>query len=134
MLLFTILVLPLRSKGRHTIINFLNNTVVASKLLHGFKISVVFVLVLFLDACRGVFKKAEVKSDLTMSDKLSNAKLVNQRNLYLCGFSLFLAFALWRVESLLEEIDGSSANGAGVDRPSTARKLSRAKAASVKAQ
>ncbi|ORY83879.1 B-cell receptor-associated protein 31-like-domain-containing protein, partial [Protomyces lactucae-debilis] len=108
MVLFVILVLPLRSKGRHMVINFLNNTLVASKLLHGFKISVIFVFVLFLDACRGVSKKAEVSSDLTMSDKLANAKLVSQRNLYLCGFSLFLAFALWRVEGLLEEIDGSS--------------------------
>lgn len=91
MIAFTILVMPATNGIRHGMVSFWENSKIAGKILHGFKISIIFVFVLFADGVRSILQKHEVSSDLTMNDKVAMGKLLAQRNLYLCGFSLFLA-------------------------------------------
>lgn len=90
MLAFTILVMPKTNSLRHKLITAFN-TPVAAKGLHAWRISLIFVTILFADGVRSVVQKQEVATDVTVSQKLAASKLVAQRNLYLCGFSMYLA-------------------------------------------
>ena len=90
MVVFTILVMPTTMSLRHSLLSFLK-TKPAKQILHGWRISLIGITVLFADGVRSVLQKREMTTDLAMNDKIAMGKLLAQRNLYLCGFTMFLA-------------------------------------------
>lgn len=89
-LAFLVLIAPQTYSIRHNLVKFLE-TPIAKQGLHGWRISMIGVSVLFADSIRSLLQKHEVSTDLTMNDKIAIGKMTAQRNFYLCGFSLFLA-------------------------------------------
>lgn len=106
---FILLVMPTTNGIRHAVVKFFETSIIAGKILHGFKIAIIGVSILFADGIRSVVQKHEVSTDMTLNDKVALGKMVAQRNLYLCGFSLFLALSVtprcrarWHVLTILQ--------------------------------
>ncbi|BFZ54502.1 Endoplasmic reticulum transmembrane protein 3 [Savitreella phatthalungensis] len=101
---FFVLTLPAKSSVRSSVVRFVEDNGIALKIWHFWRIALIFVGLLFADAIRGIAAKRDEKSELTPNDKLALAKLMAQRNMYLCGSCLLVAYAIWRVEALVKEL------------------------------
>ncbi|PRT55674.1 Uncharacterized protein C9E9.04 [Wickerhamiella sorbophila] len=114
MLAFLLLVAPVPTKFRHSVVHALSSNVLVSKMAIGLKFTFVFILVLFIDSVNRVWRVQEEieRSRLNAiaqsfqgdrGDILAR-KFYAQRNMYLCGFTLFLSLILNRTYSLVEKL------------------------------
>lgn len=71
MISFVILVMPTTNNMRHNLVQFFEKSPIAGKIMHGFRICMIFVGVIFADGIRSVLQKHELSTDLTMNDKIA---------------------------------------------------------------
>lgn len=108
MSVFMLLIVPLPYTWKRKLFNFISENPLIAKLQYGMKITFIFILILFIDSVNRVYR---VQVELAASkQKGQNAgviggtermevqarKFYSQRNMYLCGFTLFLSLILNR--------------------------------------
>lgn len=131
MALFMLLIMPLPFTVKRKIFTFISESPLVAKAQHILKITFVFILILFVDSVNRVYR---VQLELAMATENSNSggaavmgherlevqarKFYSQRNMYLCGFTLFLSLILnrtyvmiletLRLEEKLKQYEGTS--------------------------
>ncbi|KAH9863850.1 hypothetical protein J1614_009782 [Plenodomus biglobosus] len=110
MLIFCALIVPLPFTWRRKLFTFISESPIIAKLQYGMKITFIFILILFIDSVNRVYR---VQVELSGSDEpgarggnaalggiermeVQARKFYSQRNMYLCGFTLFLSLILNR--------------------------------------
>ena len=109
MLIFCALIVPLPFTWRRKLFTFISESPIIAKLQYGMKITFIFILILFIDSVNRVYR---VQIELSGSDdngrggnvaaggiermEVQARKFYSQRNMYLCGFTLFLSLILNR--------------------------------------
>lgn len=114
MTLFLFLIIPLPFKIRRKMFTFISESPLIAKLQYGLKITFIFILILFIDSVNRVYR---VQLELAESNKQQGAsvlghermevqarKFYSQRNMYLCGFTLFLSLILNRTYTMILDI------------------------------
>ncbi|RYP17935.1 hypothetical protein DL765_004254 [Monosporascus sp. GIB2] len=132
MALFMLLVIPMPFAIRRRIFTFISENPIIAKLQYGLKITFIFILILFLDSVNRVYRVQVELAAATDSSKGTAAvmgherlevqarKFYSQRNMYLCGFTLFLSLILnrtyimiletLRLEQKLKKYEGTEKN------------------------
>merc|ERR1712144_182168 len=111
MTLFMLLIVPLPFTIRRKMFTFISESPIVAKLQYGMKITFIFILILFIDSVNRVYR---VQLELADTNKTPGAsvmghermevqarKFYSQRNMYLCGFTLFLSLILNRTYTLI---------------------------------
>jgi len=115
MALFVLLIVPLPFTLRRKIFTFISESPLIAKLQYGMKITFIFILILFIDSVNRVYR---VQVELAESNKQQGGaavlghermevqarKFYSQRNMYLCGFTLFLSLILNRTYTLILDV------------------------------
>jgi len=132
MALFMLLIIPLPFTIKRKMFTFISESPLVAKAQHILKITFVFILILFVDSVNRVYR---VQLELALASENNNAggkvavmgherlevqarKFYSQRNMYLCGFTLFLSLILnrtyimiletLRLEEKLKQYEGTS--------------------------
>jgi len=113
MAVYLLMVLPVPYSPRMRFFTWISTSAVVGKIQYCLKITFVFILILFIDSVNRVYR---VQSELSESKHMGGQsvmghermeaqarKFYSQRNMYLCGFTLFLSFILDRTYSLTLE-------------------------------
>ncbi|RYP75298.1 hypothetical protein DL770_007447 [Monosporascus sp. CRB-9-2] len=115
MALFMLLIIPMPFSVRRRIFTFISENPIIAKLQYGLKITFIFILILFLDSVNRVYRVQIELAAATDSSKGTAAvmgherlevqarKFYSQRNMYLCGFTLFLSLILNRTYIMILE-------------------------------
>ncbi|MCJ1228217.1 hypothetical protein MMC12_004878 [Toensbergia leucococca] len=108
MSMFMLLIVPLPYTWKRKLFTFISESPLVAKLQYGIKITFIFILILFIDSVNRVYR---VQVELAAASKSGNQaatamgpergevqarKFYSQRNMYLCGFTLFLSLILNR--------------------------------------
>lgn len=107
MVVFVALVIPMPFAVKRKLFTFISESQLVAKLQYGLKITFIGVLILFVDSVNRVYR---VQLELSNANKAGTAttiggterievqtrKFYSQRNMYLCGFTLFLSLILNR--------------------------------------
>ncbi|KAK3694881.1 B-cell receptor-associated protein 31-like-domain-containing protein [Podospora appendiculata] len=118
MALFMLLIIPLPFTIRRRMFTFISENKFVAKLQYGLKITFIFILILFIDSVNRVYR---VQVELAAaSENAGNSggaaimgherlevqarKFYSQRNMYLCGFTLFLSLILNRTYIMILEV------------------------------
>jgi len=114
MALFMLLIVPLPFTIRRKMFTFISESPLVAKLQYGMKITFIFILILFIDSVNRVYR---VQVELAESKEGGGAsvlghermevqarKFYSQRNMYLCGFTLFLSLILNRTYTMILEV------------------------------
>jgi B-cell receptor-associated protein 31 len=114
MTLFVLLIIPLPFTVRRKMFTFISESPLVAKLQYGMKITFIFILILFVDSVNRVYR---VQLELAESNKQQGAavlghermevqarKFYSQRNMYLCGFTLFLSLILNRTYTMILDV------------------------------
>ncbi|KAL8739925.1 MAG: hypothetical protein Q9190_007317 [Brigantiaea leucoxantha] len=111
--LFMLLIVPLPYTFKRRLFTFISENPLVAKLQYGMKITFIFILILFVDSVNRVYS---VQTELAASKKQGGAaasvagsermevqarKFYSQRNMYLCGFTLFLSLILNRTYMMI---------------------------------
>lgn len=115
MALFMLLIIPMPFAAKRRVFTFISENPLVAKLQYGMKITFIFILILFLDSVNRVYRVQVELAHATDSSKGSAAvmgherlevqarKFYSQRNMYLCGFTLFLSLILNRTYTMILE-------------------------------
>ncbi|KAG5300625.1 receptor-associated protein [Histoplasma ohiense] len=117
MVIFVGLIIPLPFTVKKKLFTFISESPIIAKLQYGMKITFIFILILFIDSVNRVYR---VQLELSAySKELGGAgsaalgsermevqarKFYSQRNMYLCGFTLFLSLILNRTYTMILEV------------------------------
>ncbi|OJJ87641.1 putative BAP31 domain protein [Aspergillus glaucus CBS 516.65] len=117
MAVFMGLIIPLPFTIKRKLFTFISESPVVAKLQYGLKITFIFILILFIDSVNRVYR---VQLELSSFSKEGGAmgaaalgtdrmevqarKFYSQRNMYLCGFTLFLSLILNRTYTMILEL------------------------------
>jgi len=115
MALFMLLIVPLPFTIRRKMFTFISESPLVAKLQYGMKITFIFILILFIDSVNRVYR---VQIELAESNKnqggaaimghermeVQARKFYSQRNMYLCGFTLFLSLILNRTYTMILDV------------------------------
>ncbi|KHJ34439.1 putative bap31 domain-containing protein [Erysiphe necator] len=114
MALFVLLIIPLPFTIRRKIFIFISENPTIAKLQYGMKIAFIFILILFIDSVNRVYR---VQLELAETNRQQGSavmgherlevqarKFYSQRNMYLCGFTLFLSLILNRTYTLILDV------------------------------
>jgi len=117
MALFMLLIMPLPFAMRRKVFTFISENPIVAKIQYWLKITFVFILILFIDSVNRVYR---VQLELAVSAENAGAsvptlmgherlevqarKFYSQRNMYLCGFTLFLSLILNRTYIMILEV------------------------------
>jgi len=118
MALFMLLIVPLPFGVKRKIFTFISENPVVAKIQYWMKICFVFILILFIDSVNRVYRvQIELLAASEQANKGSAAgvmgherlevqarKFYSQRNMYLCGFTLFLSLILNRTYVMILEV------------------------------
>lgn len=121
MVSFFLLVAPLPTKLRRKALTFFSTSPVLAQVFLGLKFTFFFILILFLDSVNRVYRVQQEMSlahdanggagggmgrGVMASDRSETQvrRFYSQRNMYLCGFTLFLSHILSRTYSLVLEL------------------------------
>ncbi|KAH6657302.1 B-cell receptor-associated protein 31-like-domain-containing protein [Truncatella angustata] len=132
MALFMLLVIPMPFGIRRKLFTFISENPIIARLQHGLKITFIFILILFIDSVNRVYRVQVELAAATDGIKGQGAvmgherlevqarKFYSQRNMYLCGFTLFLSLILnrtyvmiietLRLEEKLKQYEGTDKN------------------------
>jgi len=107
MVVFGALIVPLPYTFKRKLFTFISESPLVAKLQYGIKITFIFILILFIDSCNRVYR-VQLESSAAHKNQSAEAlggsarmevqarKFYSQRNMYLCGFTLFLSLILNR--------------------------------------
>jgi len=110
--LFVALIVPLPFTVKRKLFTFISESPLVAKLQYGMKITFIFILILFVDSCNRVYR-VTLETTHAREDRASESiggsarmevqarKFYSQRNMYLCGFTLFLSLILNRTYTLI---------------------------------
>ncbi|KAF1851458.1 endoplasmic reticulum protein-like protein [Cucurbitaria berberidis CBS 394.84] len=118
MVIFMALIVPLPFTWRRKLFTLISESPIIAKLQYGMKITFIFILILFIDSVNRVYR---VQLELSSSDdsgrggrnaslggiermEVQARKFYSQRNMYLCGFTLFLSLILNRTYVLIVDV------------------------------
>ncbi|MCJ1473877.1 hypothetical protein MMC13_002532 [Lambiella insularis] len=118
MSIFMLLIVPLPYTWRRKLFNFISESPLIAKLQYGMKITFIFILILFIDSVNRVYR---VQVELSQANKaqaggtaavlggsermeVQARKFYSQRNMYLCGFTLFLSLILNRTYVMILDV------------------------------
>ncbi|KAK2792939.1 hypothetical protein FQN52_002617 [Onygenales sp. PD_12] len=119
MAIFVGLIIPLPFTVKRKLFTFISESPIVAKLQYGMKITFIFILILFIDSVNRVYR---VQIELSgYSKEMGGAgrraaalgsermevqarKFYSQRNMYLCGFTLFLSLILNRTYTMILEV------------------------------
>ncbi|KAF2493658.1 endoplasmic reticulum protein-like protein [Lophium mytilinum] len=118
MVIFMALIVPLPFTWRRKLFTFISESPIIAKLQYGMKITFIFILILFIDSVNRVYR---VQIELAAAQKSQNTggaavlggsermevqarKFYSQRNMYLCGFTLFLSLILNRTYVMILDV------------------------------
>ncbi|KAI4861495.1 B-cell receptor-associated 31-like protein [Hypoxylon rubiginosum] len=116
MTIFMLLVVPMPFTIRRKMFTFLSENTIVAKIQYWMKITFVFILILFLDSVNRVYRVQLELATAVDSNKGAAAvmgherlevqarKFYSQRNMYLCGFTLFLSLILNRTYTMILEV------------------------------
>lgn len=117
MAVFMLLILPLPFTWRRKIFTFISESPIVAKLQYGMKIFFIAVLVLFIDSVNRVYRVQVERSAAADGGQggrvvvgggermeMQARKFYAQRNMYLCGFTLFLSLILNRTYLMILDI------------------------------
>jgi len=106
---FLALIVPMPVSARQRLFRFLSENPVVAKIQYGLKITFIFILILFVDSVNRVYRVhmelAAAKSERggasetlggPARSEVNARKFYSERNMYLCGFTLFLSLILNR--------------------------------------
>jgi len=116
-IVFIGLIIPLPFTLKRKLFTFVSESPIVAKLQYGMKITFIFILILFIDSVNRVYR---VQVELSSHSKdlggvgaaalgsermeVQARKFYSQRNMYLCGFTLFLSLILNRTYIMILEI------------------------------
>jgi len=116
MTLFVLLIVPLPFAWRLKLYTFISESPIVAKLQYGLKITFIFILILFIDSVNRVYRVQVELAAATNSEnngrpsvlgsermEVQARKFYSQRNMYLCGFTLFLSLILNRTYMMIQE-------------------------------
>jgi len=117
MALFVGLIVPMPFTMRRKMFTFISENPVVAKVQYWLKITFVFILILFIDSVNRVYR-VQVELAAAAENAGNNApaimgherlevqarKFYSQRNMYLCGFTLFLSLILNRTYVMILEV------------------------------
>ncbi|KAI1435548.1 B-cell receptor-associated protein 31-like-domain-containing protein [Xylaria sp. CBS 124048] len=113
MSIFMLLVVPMPFTLKRRMFTFLSENPIIAKIQYGLKITFIFILILFLDSVNRVYRVQVELAAATDASKGGAAvmgherlevqarKFYSQRNMYLCGFTLFLSLILNRTYTMI---------------------------------
>ncbi|KAJ4366215.1 Endoplasmic reticulum transmembrane protein 3 [Neocucurbitaria cava] len=118
MVIFMALIVPLPFTWRRNLFRFVSESPIIAKLQYGMKITFIFILILFIDSVNRVYR---VQVELSGADdsgrggrnaalggiermEVQARKFYSQRNMYLCGFTLFLSLILNRTYVMILDV------------------------------
>ncbi|EON69451.1 hypothetical protein W97_08711 [Coniosporium apollinis CBS 100218] len=119
MVIFMSLIVPLPFTWRRKLFTFISESPLVAKLQYGMKITFIFILILFIDSVNRVYRvqvelAAAAESPagrggaavLGGSERMEvqARKFYSQRNMYLCGFTLFLSLILNRTYVMILDV------------------------------
>jgi len=118
MVIFMALIVPLPFTWRRKLFTFISENPLIAKLQYGMKITFIFILILFIDSVNRVYRLGIELGALAKSDGRGGAtvlggsermevqarKFYSQRNMYLCGFTLFLSLILNRTYVMILDV------------------------------
>ncbi|EFQ25574.1 hypothetical protein CGRA01v4_02401 [Colletotrichum graminicola] len=115
--LFMLLIVPLPFTVKRKLFTFISESPIVAKVQYWMKITFVFILILFIDSVNRVYR---VQVELALATEKQNSggaavmgherlevqarKFYSQRNMYLCGFTLFLSLILNRTYVMILEV------------------------------
>ncbi|CAK7197372.1 Endoplasmic reticulum transmembrane protein 3 [Sporothrix eucalyptigena] len=114
--LFVLLIVPFPFAVKRKMFTFLSENPIVAKIQYGLKITFIFILILFIDSVNRVYR---VQVELAATSENANngaailgrerlevqaRKFYSQRNMYLCGFTLFLSLILNRTYTMILEV------------------------------
>ncbi|QIW96990.1 hypothetical protein AMS68_002508 [Peltaster fructicola] len=116
MVLFMALIVPMPFTWKRALFTFISENPLVAKLQYGMKITFIFILILFVDSVNRVYR---VQVEMTIAKNQGGAasavagsermevqarKFYSQRNMYLCGFTLFLSLILNRTYLMILDV------------------------------
>ncbi|PYI27754.1 BAP31 domain protein [Aspergillus indologenus CBS 114.80] len=120
MAVFMGLIIPLPFTVKRKLFAFISESPIVAKLQYGLKITFIFILILFIDSVNRVYRvQLELASFKEGANTLFSTsaaalgtdrmevqarKFYSQRNMYLCGFTLFLSLILNRTYTMILEV------------------------------
>jgi len=114
MALFMLLIIPLPFNIRRKMFTFISESPIVAKLQYGMKITFIFILILFIDSVNRVYRvQVELAESKDMGGtavlghermEVQARKFYSQRNMYLCGFTLFLSLILNRTYTMILDV------------------------------
>ncbi|KAM3431927.1 hypothetical protein MY4824_006835 [Beauveria thailandica] len=118
MALFMFLIVPLPHNARRAILTFVSENKTIGQIQYWLKITFVFILVLFVDSVNRVYRvQMELADSMEQAARgggtvvlgherteVQARKFYAQRNMYLCGFTLFLSLILNRTYVMIKDI------------------------------
>jgi len=117
MLIFCALIVPLPFTWRRKLFTFISESPIVAKLQYGMKITFIFILILFVDSVNRVYRVQVELSSFGNNPQGGQAslggiermevqarKFYSQRNMYLCGFTLFLSLILNRTYVMILDV------------------------------
>ncbi|EAW07353.1 putative BAP31 domain protein [Aspergillus clavatus NRRL 1] len=117
MVVFMGLIVPLPFTIKRKLFTFISESPIVAKLQYGLKITFIFILILFIDSVNRVYRvQLELASFSREGNPMGAAalgtdrmevqarKFYSQRNMYLCGFTLFLSLILNRTYTMILEV------------------------------
>jgi len=145
--IFMTLITPMPFSWRRKLFIFLSENPIIGKIQYSLKITFIFILVLFVDSVNRVYRvhiemsAAAPKGHGTTAETIGGAvrseinsrRFYSERNMYLCGFTLFLSLILNRtyvmiLETLrLEEEVKRLKQGKGGNDPAMQKELEKAR-------
>ncbi|KAE8151016.1 B-cell receptor-associated protein 31-like-domain-containing protein [Aspergillus avenaceus] len=115
MAVFMGLIVPLPFTVKRKLFTFISESPIVAKLQYGMKITFIFILILFIDSVNRVyrvqlevhnFSRENMGAAALGTDRMEvqARKFYSQRNMYLCGFTLFLSLILNRTYTMILEV------------------------------
>lgn len=115
MVIFMTLIVPLPFTAKRKLFTFISESKAVAMLQYWMKITFVFILILFVDSVNRVYRVqvelAAAKEGVTGAGALATdrmevqaRKFYSQRNMYLCGFTLFLSLILNRTYVMILDV------------------------------
>jgi hypothetical protein len=116
MALFMLLIMPLPFTFKRKLFTFISENPIIAKIQYWMKITFIFILILFIDSVNRVYR---VQADLVAAKaneaggasvmgherlEVQARKFYSERNMYLCGFTLFLSLILNRTYIMILEV------------------------------
>ncbi|KAF2662479.1 B-cell receptor-associated 31-like protein [Lophiostoma macrostomum CBS 122681] len=116
MVIFMALIVPLPFTWRRKLFTFVSESPIIAKLQYGMKITFIFILILFIDSVNRVYRVQVELSAIGKNNQgagvmggsermeVQARKFYSQRNMYLCGFTLFLSLILNRTYVMILDV------------------------------